>query len=110
MVVGILTPVIVGIICIVIGISNRKGTISTLHSYHRARVSEEDTLPFGKQIGTGMIFVGASVIAMGLFTFAAELFEKTFLVGIGTAVMIVGMVIGFVIAFHAMIKYNKGIF
>ena len=29
---------IIGIVCIIIGISHRKGNISLLHSYHRNRV------------------------------------------------------------------------
>ena len=33
-----LVTAIIGIICIVIGIMNRKGNVSMLHSYHRNRV------------------------------------------------------------------------
>ena len=45
-----LGPVFLGIVCIVIGIFNARGDISTLHSYHRKRVSEEDRIPFGKKL------------------------------------------------------------
>ena len=37
---------LVGIVCIVLGVSNMKGNISSLHSYHRNRVSEEDRILF----------------------------------------------------------------
>jgi hypothetical protein len=50
---------LVGIVCIVLGISNMKGNISSLHSYHRSRVSEEDRIPFGKKVGLGTIIIGA---------------------------------------------------
>ena len=57
---------ILGAVCIIIGIFNSKGHISTLHSYHRKRVSEEDRIPFGKRIGLGMIIIGVSVIISGV--------------------------------------------
>ena len=34
----------IGIVCILLGISHRKGNLSALHSYHRKRVKEEDVL------------------------------------------------------------------
>ena len=46
--------IVIGIVMILIGFSNRKGNISMLHSYHRKRVTEEDRLPFGKMVGNGM--------------------------------------------------------
>ena len=65
-----IVTIAVGILCIGIGISNRKGNIETLHSYHRNRVSKEDRIPFGKQVGLGMIIVGAGIIAFGGFSLA----------------------------------------
>ena len=105
----IASPVI-GLICILIGISNRKGNISSLHSYHRSRVSEEDRLPFGRLVGTGMIVIGISLFVMGGCLFATERTELALPSMIGTITLIVGMAIGLGISFYAMIKYNKGIF
>ena len=48
---GFIFAIALGIVCILIGLSNRKGNIETLHSYHRSRVSEEDRIPFGKEVG-----------------------------------------------------------
>ena len=42
---------LVGIVCIVLGVSNMKGNISSLHSYHRNRVSEEDRILFVRMDG-----------------------------------------------------------
>ena len=39
----------VGVICIVLGIINMRGNISSIHSYHRRRVAKENILPFGKK-------------------------------------------------------------
>lgn len=109
-VVGLVVTVLVGVMCIVIGILNRKGNISMLHSYHRKRVSEEDELPFGKKVGLGMIIIGVTVILGGIFLALSEFLSQEILSYIGTGIMVVGIITGTIIAFSAMKKYNKGIF
>ena len=99
-----------GIVCLVIGTLNRKGNISTLHSYHRNRVSEEDRIPFGKLIGLGTIIIGIALIAFSLFSYLATAKHDSFYLTVGYAVMGTGFVIGIGISFYAMFKYNKGIF
>lgn len=101
---------ILGILFICIGISNRKGNISTLHSYHRKRVSEEDILPFGKMVGIGMIIIGVAMVLMGVLSFMASRLNNDIYLIAGTVVLIVSLVVGLVIIFWAMFKYNKGIF
>ncbi len=101
---------IIGVVCIIIGISNRKGNISLLHSYHRKRVSEEDRLPFGKMVGLGMIIIGIALIIMGVLSFIANSLQESIYSIIGTVILIVGLAVGSGISFYAMIKYNKGIF
>ena len=100
----------VGVLCIVLGIPLTRGHLSLLHSYHRKRVSEEDRLPFGRLSGAGIMIVGAAIVIMGGLTFLAKHFQNSIYSSIGTAVMIVGIVVGIGISFYAMIKYNKGIF
>ena len=101
---------LVGIVCIILGISNMRGNISSLHSYHRNRVSEEDRIPFGKQVGLGTIIVGIGIIIFGILSSVALYIENNIFVLVGTAFLILGIIIGLVISFRAMIKYNKGIF
>ena len=101
---------IIGVVCIIIGISNRKGNISSLHSYHRKRVSEEDRLPFGKMVGLGMMIIGIALILMGGLSFMATVLQESLYSIIGTVTLMVGIVAGLGISFYAMIKYNKGIF
>lgn len=100
---------IVGIVCVLIGISNIKGNISSLHSYHRHRVLEEDRLPFGKKVGLGTIICGSACIIFSILSAIGLYFGEVFVL-IGTAILIVGLVIGLIIMFRAIIKYNKGIF
>ena len=101
---------LVGVIGIVLGISNMRGNISTLHSYHRHRVSEEDRIPFGKQVGLGTMVIGVGIIIFSVLSTVTLYTENNIFILIGTAVLIVGIVAGLIISFKAMIKYNKGIF
>ena len=101
---------LVGAVCIVLGISNRKGNIESLHSYHRKRVSEEDRIPFGKQVGLGTILIGCAVILFSILSAVTLCTDNQVFILIGTGVMIAGLVVGMGISFAAMIKYNKGIF
>lgn len=100
----------VGAICIVLGILNMRGNISSLHAYHRNRVAEEDRLPFGKKVGLGTVICGVSLIAFGALEAVAERTgNQTFTIA-GTVVLIAGLAAGLGLSFWAMKKYNKGIF
>ena len=107
---GNIVTFLVGVICIVLGISNMKGNISSLHSYHRNRVSEEDRIPFGKQVGLGTIIIGIGIMVFSALSAITLYTENNVFVLVGTALLIGAIIIGLVISFRAMIKYNKGIF
>ena len=107
---GFISSFIVGIICIVLGISNMRGNISSLHSYHRNRVSEEDRIPFGKKVGLGTIIIGCSIMVYSVLATVTLLTENNIFISIGNVVMIAGLIVGLAIAVLAMQKYNKGIF
>lgn len=102
--------IIVGIFCIVIGILNTKGNISFLHSYHRHRVTEEDRIPFGRQVGLGTIIIGCAITISGILLGLSSIIGTDTLAIIGTILMISGLAVGLFIVFRAMFKYNKGIF
>ena len=106
---SILTAAI-GAICIILGILNMNGNLSSLHSYHRHRVSEEDKPKFARLIGIGTIIAGASCAVMGVLSFLSEKLHNAAYMTAGSAVLGVGLVVGLGISFYAMIKYNKGIF
>ncbi|MBR5262981.1 MAG: hypothetical protein IKV49_04075 [Clostridia bacterium] len=105
-----LTTFIVGVVCIVLGASNMRGNISSLHSYHRSRVAEEDVLPFGKKVGLGTIIIGVAIIINSVLSAVTLKTDNQIFITVGTVIMIIGIVVGLVIAFCAMKKYNKGIF
>ena len=107
---GYITSFIVGIVCVVLGASNMRGHISSLHSYHRHRVSEEDKIPFGKKVGLGTIICGAAIMAFSILSAINLYIENQLLVIVGTVLLVAGLVAGLGLSFYAMIKYNKGIF
>ena len=108
--IGNVVAFLVGVICIVLGISNMKGNISSLHSYHRDRVSEEDRIPFGKQVGWGTVIVGIGIIVFSILSTVTLYTENNISILFGTVFLIVAIIVGLVISCYAMIKYNKGIF
>ena len=107
---GVIVTILVGLLCIGLGISNARGNISTLHSYHRSRVKEEDVQPYGKQVGAGTIIIGSGLALYGVFTMITLLTEKQIFSGIGSGIMMIGLVVGLLITVKAMMKYNGGIF
>jgi len=105
-----LLPAILGILIILLGYSNTKGNINSIHWYHRARVTEENRLPFGRMVGTGTMIIGLALIIMSCLTFLSERTQQPFFTAIGSIVLIIGIIIGLGLSFYAMIRYNKGIF
>ena len=105
-----ITTGILGVILIALGVMNMKGTISSLHWYHRQRVTEEDRKPFGKLVGLGTLMIGVAMILFGILFWIYEITTQVPYVIIGTVFLGVGIVVGLGLSFYAMIKYNKGIF
>lgn len=101
---------LVGVVCLVLGFVNRSGNISPLHEYHRSRVSEEDRIPFGRKVGLGTVIIGAGIMAFSVLGTVTLYTGKDLFILIGTALMLLTIVIGMAITFAAMKKYNKGIF
>lgn len=107
---GFVVSFLVGVICVVLGISNRRGNISSLHSYHRNRVTEEDRIPFGKLVGLGMIIMGVGIMVLSVLSAVSVYTEQEIYLWIGNGVLVVSLIVGLWLSFYAMKKYNKGIF
>lgn len=102
--------IVVGIVIMVLGIMHTTGNISSLHSYHRNNIREEDKKPFGKRVGAGTIIMGASCVALGLGMLLSAILSMPILVTVGSVTMTVGFIIGIIITLWAIKKYNKTIF
>ena len=101
-----ITTALLGVLIIVMGAINMRGNISTIHSYHRSRVSHENVLPFGRLVGLGTIIIG-----IGCILFAAStLLNNSIVTIIATVLLIISIVVGTILSFYAMKKYNGGIF
>ena len=105
-----ITTIAVGILIVVLGIINMTGNISSLHSYHRHRVAEENKKPFGKLVGLGTLIIGVGLMSFGALMFAFEGIGVQMLSVIAPVVLVVSIVVGLAISFYAMKKYNGGIF
>ena len=93
---------ILGIFIAIIGIVNIMGNISTIHSYNRRKVREEDVPKYGRAVGTGTLIIGVSLIAAFVTTFWSETAMSFF--------VIPALVIGLGFILYAQFKFNKGIF
>ena len=102
--------IIIGVVFVVIGVLNRKGNISMLHSYHRKRVTEEDKIPMGKMIGNGMFVIAGTLFLYAGLSFLSALTQNNVLFAVANVVLIVGMVAGSGFMLFAINKYNKGLF
>ena len=99
-----------GILISILGIINTTGNISSLHWYHRQRVTEENRKPFGKLVGLGTLIIGLAMIVFGILFLIFEQTQLESLVIIGVVELIASIIVGMVISFYAMKKYNGGIF
>lgn len=105
-----ISTAVIGLFIVVIGIINMTGNISSLHWYHRQRVSEDNIKPYGKRIGLGTLIIGLSLIIFGVLYLIFDITGLMFFNVIGIVLLVLGLVIGLIMSIHAMIKYNKGIF
>ena len=69
-----------------LGLSNMKGHIASVHWYHRKRITEENRLPFGRMIGLGTIICGVSLVIFGCLSFVAEKIQIDLFLIIGSVI------------------------
>ena len=93
---------ILGVFISVVGIVNIKGNISTIHSYNRRKVKEEDIPKYGKAVGTGTLIMGISLV----LGFIASLWSEEMIADI----ILIGVVVGLGFILYGQFKYNGGIF
>ena len=93
---------ILGVFISVMGIVNIKGNISTIHSYNRRKVKEEDIPKYGKAVGTGTLIIGVSLV----LGFIVSFWSEEMIAYITLPAVVVGL--GFIL--YGQFKYNKGIF
>ena len=93
---------VLGIFLSVLGIVNMKGNISTIHSYNRRKVKEEDVPKYGRAVGTGTLIISAALaLAYFVTLWNEEMVEL---------IVLPALVVGLAFILYGQIKYNHGIF
>ena len=90
-----------GIFMSVLGIVNIWGNISTIHSYNRRKVKEEDVPKYGKAVGTGTLVIGASLV----LAYAATYWNEAAI----PYIIFSASVVGAAFILYGQFKYNHGI-
>lgn len=93
---------VLGILISTLGIVNIRGNISTIHSYNRRKVKEEDVPKYGKAVGTGTLIIGISFVIAYAVTYWNE--------DAIPYIVIPAILIGLIFMLYGQIKYNHGIF
>ena len=93
---------ILGLFVSALGITNIKGNISTIHSYNRRKVKEEDVPKYGKVVGTGTLIMGVSFVLGYIVSFWSE--------AVMAFIILPAVVVGLGFLLYGQFKYNKGIF
>ena len=93
---------ILGALLCVLGVVNLRGNISTIHSYNRRKVREEDVPKYGRAMGTGTLIIGVSFMVSFVTTFWSE--------AIMAFIIIPALLVGLGFMLYAQFKYNGGLF
>lgn len=93
---------ILGLFISVLGIVNISGNISTIHSYNRRKVKQEDVPKYGKVVGTGTLIIGISFVLGYIAEFWSEV-----IMGI---IILPAIVVGLAFILYGQVKFNHGIF
>ena len=97
-----LTLLILGLFISALGIINIMGNISTIHSYNRRKVKEEDVPKYGKVVGIATLIIGVSLVLGYIVAFWSE--------AIMAFIILPAVVVGLGFLLYGQFKYNKGIF
>ncbi len=103
MIIGCAIEFLSGMACIVLGIAIwKKRKISLIHDYHYKNVKKTDLPAFAASIGKGLMLIGIGICTTG----ALELSGSSF----WWVSMLAGFVIGLIIIFRTLKKYNGSVF
>ena len=93
---------VLGVFITGIGLVNMMGNISTIHSYNRKNVKEEDVPKYGKVVGTGTLIIGISIVLGFVVSFWSE--------EIMGYIILPSVIVGLGFILYGQFRYNKGIF
>ena len=89
----------------VLGVAIYQGKTNLIHSYHQTNVTDKSA--YGKSFGKSMFVISLTLLLSGTVSLLGDS-EKFELIAV--AVLLVGLIIGFVCIFSVQKKYNNGVF
>lgn len=102
MIIGVTIDFLCGAVCCILGfLIWKKRMLSILHEYHYKNVKSDDIPAYTRQIGIGLLVIGAGLIVTGVF----ELIGLSF----WWAPMSAGFVIGLIVMYKAQKRYNGSV-
>ncbi len=102
MIFGVIIDWAVGALCIVLGLLLwKKQKITLLHDYHYKHVKKEDIPAYSRQMGMGLIVIGAGIFMTGLFSLVNS--------SLWWVPLVAGFVLGIIILYRAQKKYNGSV-
>ena len=102
MIFGCIVEALVGLLCVVLGVLLwKKQMLSILHDYHYKNVRQRDIPAYTKQVGIGLILIGAGIVITGILNLFYSPYWWIPLAG--------GMILGLVVIYKAQKKYNGSV-
>ena len=102
MILGVIIDLAVGAALVILGILLwKKQMVSILHDYHYKNVKKEDLPAYTRQVGIGLIVIGAGIIITGLLNLAYSSFWWVSLLA--------GFGLGIIVIYRAQKKYNGSV-
>lgn len=96
---------LVGLLFVGLSIAIYKGKTNLIHDYHQTNVT--DKAAYGKAFGKAMLVIAIAMLFSGIVNLLDDS-EITAIIAV--AVLIIGLIIGFVCIAAVQKKYNNGIF
>lgn len=95
--------IVLGVICVILGSFNIKGNIASIHWYNRRKVTKENQLSYCRLVGFGTVLIGVGMILSAVIQVLIN-------IETGAIVTVIFLLIGLSLIVYAQIKYNRGIF
>ena len=102
MILGVIINLAVGAVLIVFGVLLwKKQKVSLPHDYHYSHVKQEDLPAYTRQMGIGLIIIGAGIFLTGLLDLALS--------ALWWIPLAAGIVLGLIVIYLAQKKYNGSV-
>ena len=104
MIVGFVVCMIVGLLCVVLGLLLwKKQMISLVHDYHHKNVQKSDVPAYTRLMGIGLLLIGVGTCLTGIINLA-------FQTGTGWIAFGIGFFAGIGLMIKSQMKYNGSLF